>query len=247
MTEGSSGMLAKGLLGFRSLGSLATIATSVGVIGGGAVWVNRTIEKIDTAEKSTIELQRQVADLRQEVATLSLNLKSASEKGGITGQRGELGPQGPEGPRGEKGDKGEKGDQGADGSGADLDTLRRLVQQEMTQRTDVPETTNTSSGVPVASSLSDCNVFQPSEPKVRLIVSEGMKFCLADGELLATVQIRPSESWAPLKFVSPRGSGWSCEKQKTCTLDFVSDYEYFIEKVDGGKSNYKLTLLFKKK
>jgi hypothetical protein len=233
-----------------SFANISKLGGAVVVIGSAAIWGNDQARKIDISDKKTVELQQQIETLKGDLDKLSSTLKSLPDSSEGRGAAGPAGPRGPEGSQGPKGDRGDVGPAGPPGDSLNPSDVEKFVTEYLRNAnfgsSSGVNKRSVSSEIEVVSADSDCTVFNPTEEKVRLLVSEGMKFCLKDGEQVATVRIKPKETWAPLKFESPGSAGWGCAKRESCSLGFVTGYKYVIEKVEGSGEDYKVTLLFKK-
>ncbi|WP_444460220.1 hypothetical protein [Rhodobacter capsulatus] len=195
------------VLGF---GTLAT------TIGGVAIYGNDFKQEFDASKTRVVELEAQVATLREQLDKIT----SQTISGGL---------QGPAGPMGPKGDKGDPGPAGMVDTNALQSQVRALVAAEVSSKlAAIPQSAaggGASSLVDAAGlfDLSKCVLDSDVRARDLITVKAGMQFCKASGELLTTV----TEVGSNIRFYTP-GKGYS-----TLSSGNQSSFKW-----DAGRSFY---------
>jgi hypothetical protein len=233
------------LTGLNQYGTVvAGLVAAATSIGGVAIWGADKARQIDVSEKKTVELQQQIEILKSDLDKFSLALKSLPTESSSVGPAGDPGPVGPQGLRGEKGERGEKGVPGESSAGADAETIRAIVVEEIKKLPEAEAAATT--GVAMAEVNSDCTVLKPTDDKFRLVFKKGMMFCAPDGELLLEVREVQDAAIKKIGFSVPGEVGWSCHINDKCRIKWLGSYRFHIEKIDSSGPEPQAITIFKK-
>jgi len=202
------------VLGF---GTLAT------TIGGVAIYGNDFKHEFDASKTRVVELEAQVATLREQLDKIT----SQTISSGLQGPAGPMGPQGP------KGDRGDPGLAGMVDTNALQSQVRALVAAEVSSKLATmpqPAASGGASSLVDASGLFDlskCVLDSDVRARNLITVKAGMQFCKASGELLTVVE--KIDSWG-VNFSNPGKGWWSVGNSKRDSFVWDASRQFYIER-----------------
>jgi len=205
------------VLGF---GTLAT------TIGGVAIYGNDFKHEFDASKTRVVELEAQVATLREQLDKIT----SQTISSGLQGPAGPMGPQGP------KGDKGDPGPAGMVDTNALQSQVRALVAAEVSSKlAAMPQpaaggSATASSMVDAAGlfDLSKCVLDSDVRARNLITVKAGVQFCKASGELLATVK---NVSGDDVYFDIPGYGNWNVFGGGRASFKWDAGRSFYVERV----------------
>lgn len=203
------------VLGF---GTLAT------TIGGVAIYGNDFKQEFDASKTRVVELEAQVATLREQLDKITSQTISS----------GLQGPAGPQGPKGDKGDPGPAGGPGIVDANALQSQVRVLVAAEVSSKLAAmpqPAAGGGASGLVDAAGLFDlskCVLDSDVRARDLITVKAGMQFCKASGELLATVK---NVSGDDVYFDIPGHGNWNVFGGGRASFKWDAGRSFYVERV----------------